>query len=180
MTPFPRPVMGLCAWPGTGKTTLLTRLLPRLRLWGLRVAVIKHAHERFDLDQPGKDSYVIRQAGACQMLIASRQRMALTTERSAAAEPTLADSLTLLDPRTVDLVLVEGFKREPFPKIELHRPSLGLPLLCGEIPHIVAVASDDPHLHLPRELPLLDLAAIDGIARFILDQLEIDPRGALP
>ena len=167
----PIPLMGFCAWSGTGKTTVLKAVIPMLRKEGLRVAVVKHAHHDFDLDQPGKDSWELRKAGALQTLVASRRRIALIEEREAPAdneEPTLVELLEMLDPRRLDLVLVEGFKNEVFPKIELHRPSLGRPLLCGQRNHIIAVASDEP-VSLPRPLPQLDLNRPDELVDFILD-----------
>ena len=168
MPDFPIPVLGLCAFSGTGKTTLLTALLPLLRARGMRVAVIKHAHHSFDLDYPGKDSYELRKAGAVQTLVASRQRVALIREyEPERAEPSLADARALVDPTGMDLVLVEGFKREPLPKIELCRPSRGRPLMCGRDANIIAVASDGP-VELPRDLPLLDLNSPAQIADFVL------------
>lgn len=164
----PIPIMGVCAFSGTGKTTLLTRLLPLLSARPMRIAVIKHAHHSFEMDTPGKDSYALRKAGAKQMLVASRHRMALLTEpRGRNEEPVLAEALALLDVETADLILVEGFKHEPIPKIELHRSALDKPLLCREDPHIVAVASDGA-VTLPAGLPLLDLNAPEQIADFIL------------
>jgi molybdopterin-guanine dinucleotide biosynthesis protein MobB len=169
MIRYPVPLLGICAWSGTGKTTLLARLLPILQENGLRVAVVKHAHHSFELDQPGKDSWTLRKAGAEQMLVASRKRAALITDfADDSDEPALADLLPMLDSTHLDMVLVEGFKREVIPKIELHRPQLGRPLLCGRMRHIIAVASDAP-LKLPRPLKLLDLNNADEIARFIID-----------
>ncbi|MFM1891829.1 MAG: hypothetical protein RLZ44_906 [Pseudomonadota bacterium] len=168
MPEFPIPVLGICAFSGTGKTTLLTAVLPLLRAWGLRVVVIKHAHHSFDLDYPGKDSYELRKAGAAQMLVASRQRVALIREyEHERAEPSLSDALAMVDPQGMDLVLVEGFKREDLPKIELCRPSRGKPLMCGRDANIIAVASDGP-VELPRDLPLLDLNSPPQVAAFIL------------
>ena len=147
---------------------MLTKLLPLLKAQGIRVAVIKHAHHTFDMDYPGKDSYELRKAGATQMLVASRQRLAVIREYSAdRPEPVLAEALAAVDPQDTDLILVEGFKREAFPKIELCRPIRGKPLLCGRDPNIIAVASDGP-LQLPRALPLLDLNRPSQIAEFIL------------
>jgi molybdopterin-guanine dinucleotide biosynthesis protein MobB len=163
------PVMGFCAFSGTGKTTLLTRLVPLLRAKGLKLAVVKHAHHSFDLDQPGKDSYELRKAGACQMVVTSRRRTAIIHEHGDDnPEPRLVDALAAVDPKGMDLVLVEGFKHERFPKIELHRPSLGHPLLCADSEAVIAVASDRP-LTLPRALPRLDLDSPEEIADFIMD-----------
>ena len=168
MKKYPLPVLGFCAWSGTGKTTLLTKLLPLLHERDLRIGVIKHAHHTFDIDYPGKDSYELRKAGATQMLVASRTRTALISEPDdPTEEPRLFDLLDALDTRKLDLVLVEGFKQEAYPKIELHRPSLGHPLMCGSTPQVVAVASDEP-VALPSPVPLLDLNQPREIAEFIL------------
>lgn len=168
MIRFDQPVFGFSAFSGTGKTTLLTRVLPLLEHRGLRVAVIKHAHHNFEPDTPGKDSFRIREAGATQTIVASRQRMVLFRDfAQVEAEPCLQTVLDTLDPAETDLVLVEGFKHEPFAKIELYRPALGKPLLCGQDAHIVAVASDAP-LELPRGLPLLDLNRPEAVVNFLL------------
>ena len=163
------PVLGIAAWSGTGKTTLLTRLIPLLREAGLRLALIKHAHHTFDIDHPGKDSYELRKAGADQILLGSRERLAVIRERRV-AEPTLEEMLALVDTDSADLILVEGFKHEALRKIELHRPALGRPLLFPEDPGIIAVACDAP---LPRAttLPLLTLGDPAGVARFILEEV---------
>lgn len=172
------PIVGFAAWSGTGKTTLLTRLLPLLRGRGLRIGVVKHAHHDFDIDVPGKDSYELRKAGASHVLVGSRRRWALVVETDLPQEPPLSEMLSHIAPDELDLILVEGLKREAIPKIELHRPSLGKPLLCRNDPHIVAVATDAP-LALPRPLPLLDLNRPEQIAEFILSTLNLD-QGALP
>jgi len=160
------PVLGFAAWSGTGKTTLLRGLIPALQARGMRVAVIKHAHHDFDIDKPGKDSYELRKAGADQVLVASSRRWALVTEVRPEREPVLEDLVGRLDAESCDLILVEGFRHLAFPKIELHRPSLGRPLLFPEDPSIIAVAADAP---LGREtaLPRLDLNDIDAIAEFV-------------
>lgn len=173
MIEYPLPLLGFAAYSGTGKTTLLRQLLPLLRDKGLRVAVVKHAHHLFEIDHPNKDSYELRKAGAVQMLIGSRRRIALVTElEESHGEPTLREMLGLLDPQRVDLVLVEGFKREAFPKIELHRPSLGKPLLCTDDPHIVALASDAPVNAVPANIVHLDLNAPEQIAGFIQEHMQ--------
>jgi len=164
-----RPVIGFAAFSGTGKTTLLTRLLPMLRERGLRVAMVKHAHHSFDVDQPGKDSYELRKAGADQMLIASGRRWALMCETpERAGDPELTELLGHLDTTQVDLVMVEGFKHVHFPKIELHRPSLGHPLLAAEDDSILAIATDAPLPGEARAVPLLDLNDPATIADFIV------------
>ncbi len=160
------PILGFAAYSGTGKTTLLTQLIPLLREHGIRIAMIKHAHHNFDIDQPGKDSYELRKAGAGQMLITSSRRWALMVERETPEDPVLAEMIARLDLKAVDLVLVEGFKHEAFPKIELHRPSLGKPLLFPEDPDILAVASDTPG-QIDTALPVLDLNDPTAIAAFI-------------
>ncbi len=163
----PVPVVGFVAWSGTGKTTLLEQLVPELRALGVRVAAIKHAHHQLTLDTPGKDSWRLRQAGAQEVLVASAERFGLFSERAAPGEePSLAELLPRLDLGHCDLVLVEGFKHEPIPKIELHRPALGKPPLYPDDPRIFAVASDLP-LELPQLIPRLDLGNIPGIARFL-------------
>jgi len=164
------PVLGLAALSGTGKTTLLVQVLQILRARGCRVGVVKHAHHSFDTDIPGKDSYELRKAGARQMLVGSRQRWALVTETGGDAEPQLDDLLRRLDQSALDFILVEGFKNEPFPKIELHRPRLGHPLLHATDPTIVAVATDEP-AKIETGLPVLDLNRPELIAAFILEYL---------
>lgn len=132
-------VLGLVGWSGAGKTTLLERMLPLLAEAGLEVSTIKHAHHGFDLDRPGKDSWRHRQAGAREVLVAGGSRWALMHELRG-PEPTLPELLARMRP--VDLVLVEGYKTHPYPKIEVHRPALGKPPIWPEQPDIVAVASD--------------------------------------
>jgi len=166
------PILGFCAWSGTGKTTLLRQLLPLLVARGMRVAVVKHAHHKFDIDHPGKDSYELRKAGACQMLISSRRRMALMTEFEAGRdEPTLSELLDRLELQHTDLVLVEGFKHERYPKIELHRPSLNKPLLFPDDPNVIAFASDVQIPEAGRHLPALDLNDPGQIADFIIGKV---------
>ncbi len=159
------PVLGFAAFSGTGKTTLLTQLIPQLKRHGLKVGLIKHAHHRFDLDQPGKDSYLLRQAGASPVMVVSSRRRAIIYEYPDQGEVRLADQLDFLVTSDLDLILVEGFKREPIPKIELHRPALGKPLLYPNDPHIIALATDTP---LSCPLPVLDLNQPQAICKFIL------------
>lgn len=161
------PLLGFCAYSGTGKTTLLRKLLPRLRETGLRVAVIKHAHHDFEIDYPGKDSYELRHAGASQMLVASRRRLALIEERATEAEPALEELVARLDLSQLDLVLVEGFKHGAHPKVELHRSGLRRPWLFKDDPSIVAVACDEP---APQsvDVPVLDLNDLDAVTAFVL------------
>ncbi len=163
------PVLGFAAYSGTGKTTLLVQLLPRLKAQGLRIGMIKHAHHSFDVDKPGKDSYALRKAGAEQMLIASERRWALMRDCPEPREPVLADLLARLDRNQLDLILVEGFRSVPFPKIELHRPSTGHPLLHSRDSSIIAIASDAP---LETHLPQLDINRPDDILKFVLAWLQ--------
>ena len=178
MIRFSRPLIGCCAYSGTGKTTLLAGLLPRLQSRGLRVAVVKHAHHAFEMDQPGKDSHSLRLAGAHQVLVASRKRMAWVREfQPERSEPSLQDALDALDPRGLDLVLVEGFKHEPYPKIELHRPSLGRPLIYPDDENVIAIAADAPLRQIvdvgDRCLFVLDLNDHEAVAAFIVDRLKL-------
>ncbi len=161
-------VFGIAGYSGSGKTTLLERLIPQLTGRGFKVSVIKHAHHGFDIDRPGKDSYRHREAGANEVLLACGDRWALMHERRDEAEPTLADLLGRLAP--CDLVLVEGFKQEPVPKLEVHRPANGKPPLYPERQDIVAVASD---VAIDTGLPLLPLNDPAAIADFILHHLQL-------
>ncbi|MFK7161650.1 molybdopterin-guanine dinucleotide biosynthesis protein B [Marinospirillum sp. MEB164] len=165
------PLLGFAAWSGTGKTTLLTALLPRLRARGLRLACIKHAHHAFDVDYPQKDSYRLRHAGAEQMLIASDQRWALMVETpESSSAPSLADLVAQLDTQRADLILVEGFKAERFPKIELHRAELDRPWLYPDDPDIFALASDVAPPSAAR--PWVHLNDLDAIEQLVLDFLQ--------
>jgi molybdopterin-guanine dinucleotide biosynthesis adapter protein len=149
-------VIGFAGWSGAGKTTLIVKLIPELNRRGLSVSTIKHAHHNFDLDQPGKDSYAHRAAGAEEVLVASANRVALMRELRGAPEPSLGELLRLL--KDVDLVLVEGFKRDPLPKIEVSRAANGKPPLYSDDRNIVALISDgEPSGRLPH-------ASIDDIA----------------
>jgi molybdopterin-guanine dinucleotide biosynthesis adapter protein len=157
-------IIGLAGWSGAGKTTLLAKVIPRLVARGLKVSTVKHAHHSFDLDQPGKDSHTHRQAGATEVLVGSASRWALVHELRGEPEASLRALLTKLSP--VDLVVIEGFKREPHPKLEVYRAAVGKPLLHPDDPHIVAVASDQD---LPAALvPVVRLDDIDGIADIVL------------
>jgi molybdopterin-guanine dinucleotide biosynthesis protein B len=152
-------VIGLAGWSGAGKTTLLARVIPHLLKEGLRVSVIKHAHHTFDVDVPGKDSWVHRQSGATEVLVSSANRWALMHELRDAAEPRLPELLAKMSP--VDLVVVEGFKSEPHRKIEVHRAANGKPLLFPDDPAIVGIASDAT---LETTLPVAHLDDIAAIA----------------
>ena len=157
-------IFGIAGWSGSGKTTLLTRLIPLLTSRGFRISTLKHAHHGFDVDQPGKDSYVHRQAGAVEVMVSSANRWALMHEHRGAPEPGLEELLQHMSP--VDLVIVEGFKRHRHPKLEVFRPSVGKPLLCREDPTVLAVASDETIADLP--VPRLELEDVAGIADFVL------------
>jgi molybdopterin-guanine dinucleotide biosynthesis protein MobB len=163
------PVLGFAAFSGTGKTTLLKQLIPLLAAKGVRVGVIKHAHHNFDVDKPGKDSFELRKAGAQQMLVASARRWALMTENDVLSDPELDVLVTRLDPDSIDMVLVEGFKHVPYTRIELHRPSLGHPLLYPEDSSVIAVAADAAIDS--GDLPLLDLNNAAAVTDFILTWL---------
>ncbi|MDT0510717.1 molybdopterin-guanine dinucleotide biosynthesis protein B [Halomonas sp. LES1] len=160
------PLLGIAAWSGTGKTTLLEALLPRLSERGLRVAVVKHAHHTFDVDQLGKDSHRLRQAGASPMLVASRERLALMMETPNQEEADLQALLAMVATQRPDLVLVEGFKAWPLPKLELHRPALGKSLRVNEDPWVRAVATDAP-LALPDGVERLDLNDLPALTEWI-------------
>ena len=162
---FPKPVLGFAAFSGTGKTALLVKLLPLMKLQGLRVAMIKHAHHDFDIDKPGKDSFELRKAGADQVLIASDKRSALMTEYQDQTEPELDYLIGQLDLENIDLIMVEGFRHLPFTKIELHRPSIRKKLIFPEDKSVIAVASDE-NLETGH-LPLLNLNVPEEIAGFI-------------
>jgi molybdopterin-guanine dinucleotide biosynthesis adapter protein len=155
-------IMGFAGWSGSGKTTMLAKLIPALVADGCSVSTIKHAHHEFDIDTPGKDSHAHRVAGATEVLVSSARRWAVMHELRGAPEPSLMELLAHL--AGVDFVLVEGFKRETHPKIEIHRPAVGKPLLQPDDPHIVAVASD---VTLDLTVPVLRLNDIAAIARFV-------------
>lgn len=171
----PPPVVGFCAWSGTGKTTLLVGVIPFLKAAGLRLSVIKHGHHQLELDTPGKDSYRFREAGADQVLLASRKRLAVMQECQSQHEPELQDVLRFVHPHCADLVLVEGFKHTPYPKIEAYRPSLGKPCLYPEDPSVIAVATDAAIPGLPDHLVKLDINKPQEVAEFILEHFIRQP-----
>jgi molybdopterin-guanine dinucleotide biosynthesis protein B len=156
-------LIGLAGWSGSGKTTLLAKLLPVLIARGRTVSTIKHAHHSFDVDQPGKDSHTHRLVGAHEVLIASGKRWALMHELRGEREPTLRELVPHLS--YVDFVIVEGFKSEAHAKLEVHRSSVGKPMLYANDPHIVAIASDTRLTNLT--LPFADLSDIDAIADLV-------------
>lgn len=161
------PILGFAAASGTGKTALLTQLIPILKAKGLRVGLIKHSHHNIQIDQPGKDSYRLREAGATPVMLVSSHRRAVITEFDTIAEPVLDEQLLAFDQSNLDLILVEGFKQTRFPKIELHRSILSQPMLYPNDPDIVAIASDSA-IDLPAAMTLLDLNRPDLIAGFVI------------
>ena len=157
-------IIGLAGWSGSGKTTLITKLIPRLIARGVLASTLKHAHHGFDLDQPGKDSFFHRTAGATEVIISSAKRWAILHELREEPEWNLRSLVAKMSP--VDLVLVEGFKRDAFPKLEIHRAANNKPLIHPEDPHIVAIASD---IALPQaKVPVIDLNDIETIADLLL------------
>ncbi|HXX03561.1 MAG TPA: molybdopterin-guanine dinucleotide biosynthesis protein B [Xanthobacteraceae bacterium] len=170
-------IIGLAGWSGSGKTTLITKVIPVLVRRGLKVATVKHAHHEFDLDRPGKDSWLHREAGASEVAVASSRRWAIIHELRGEAEPPLAEILVKLSP--ADLVIIEGFKRHPHPKLEVYRAAVGKPLIYPEDDCVVAIATDAP---LPKApLPVLMLDDVEGIAKVLqaearpLDQARASP-----
>lgn len=165
-------VIGLAGWSGAGKTTLLTKLIPLLTAKGLSVSTLKHAHHAFDVDRPGKDSHEHRQAGAREVLISSGRRWALMHELQDEPEATFGSLLRKLAP--VDLVIVEGFKREPHRKFEVHRTANGKPPLHPDNPTIVAIASDAAFPAAGRPVVHLDdVPAIAGLAHAFAEPIEV-------
>ena len=157
-------IIGLAGWSGSGKTTLLAKVIPRIVAKGLKVSTIKHAHHGFDIDQPGKDSHTHRMAGASEVIVSSMRRWAIVHELRGDAELTLAEILDKISP--VDLVIVEGYKREHHPKLEVHRAALGKPLIYPDDRNVVAIACDAP---LPTaRIPVLHLDEVDAIAEMML------------
>lgn len=165
----PANVIGIVGRSGSGKTTLLTNLIPVLTGWGHSVSTVKHTHHGFDMDRPGKDSYRHREAGAQEVLLTSAGRWALLHELRGEPEPGLEALLAHMSP--VDIVLVEGFKAHPYPKLEVHRPAAGHPLLARQDTSIVAVATDAPLEDIA--VSTLDLGNVEGIARFIVEYFDL-------
>ncbi|MGF1756753.1 molybdopterin-guanine dinucleotide biosynthesis protein B [Photobacterium sagamiensis] len=167
------PIIGFAGYSGSGKTTLLEKLIPELKQHDLRIGLVKHSHHDIDPDVPGKDSYRLRHAGCAQTLLATKARHMLYFEYPDPErdEPKLAQCLNQLDHNQLDLVLVEGFRDNAFPKIEIHRPAYGKPLLYPNDPHIIAFATDsEPPQNIP--LPVLDLNQPHYIAEFIVQWLQ--------
>ncbi len=163
-------VIGLAGWSGAGKTTLITRLLPELNRRGLRVSTVKHAHHGFDIDRPGKDSYAHRAAGAHEVLVASANRIALMRELRGSPEPSLAHLLGMLAP--VDLVLIEGFKRDPLAKIEVSREANAKPPLHPEDPTIVALINDRPPSSALPHASIDDVSAVADLVLRLAEPIE--------
>ncbi len=166
------PIVGFCAYSGTGKTTLLTQIIPLLKADGLRLAVIKHTHHVLDLDSPGKDSYRLRESGAQQVVLASHKRIiSLQDAPHEQEEASLADAIAAIPGQYTDLILVEGFKHEAYPRIELTRASLDKPYMFPHDPNIMAVATDDNHLAVPEGLHKLDINQPQQVVDFIKQQI---------
>jgi molybdopterin-guanine dinucleotide biosynthesis adapter protein len=161
-------VLGIVGWSGSGKTTLITNLIPVLTARGIRVATLKHAHHQFDVDQPGKDSYEHRKAGACEVIVSSARRWVQMHEVGNGPEATLPQLLAKVSP--CDLILVEGFKTERHPKLEVFREAAGNPPLHAIDPHIVAIASDRPFAD--AGIPVVDLNDIATVANLVLERAE--------
>lgn len=166
MNEIKTPLVGFSAYSGTGKTTLLIQLISIFSNQGIRVGIIKHAHHTFDIDQPGKDSYKLRKAGASEMLIGSVNRWALMVDAEKNKKFTLADHVLRLDQNHLDLILVEGFKLENIPKIELNRPSLGNDLFFPKDTNVIAIATD-ALLPVKTKLPVLNINDPQQIVTFI-------------
>ena len=157
-------VLGIAGWSGSGKTTLIIKLIPLLAQRGVRVATLKHAHHAFDVDVPGKDSYEHRKAGACEVIVSSARRWVQMHEVGAGAEATLSELLSRLSP--CDLVLVEGFKSERHPKMEVYRSEVGRPLLHPQDPRIVAIASDQAFAN--AGIPVVDINDIPAVGDVVV------------
>ena len=172
-------IIGLAGWSGSGKTTLIKKLIPCLIARGMRVSTLKHAHHGFDLDQPGKDSFFHRAAGATEVIISSAKRWAILHELRDAPEWDLGALVAKMSP--VDLVLVEGFKRDEFPKLEIHRAANGKPLIHPDDPHIIGIASDVDLQGV--KIPVIDLDDIEAIADLLLKHavsVDASPATAAP
>lgn len=161
-------VLGISGWSGSGKTTLITKLIPLLSGRGVRIATLKHAHHNFDVDQPGKDSYEHRKSGACEVIVSSARRWVQMHEISDGTEATLSELLRRLSP--CDLVLVEGFKHERHPKLEIFRSAVGKTPLHPQDPHIVAICSDQQFPGI--SIPVVDLNDIEAVAKVVLERSE--------
>ena len=164
-----RHILGFAAYSGTGKTTLLINIIPLLKKKDYKIGVIKHAHHAFDIDKKGKDSYELRKSGASHMLITSNKRWAFMVENDVSKEPDVEEYIKKFEDENVDLILIEGFKTQDIPKIELHRPSLGHPLLCVNDKNITAIATDSK-LTENVDIPILDLNDHKMIIEYIISE----------
>ncbi len=163
------PILGFAAASGTGKTTLLEQIIPALKQQGLRIGLIKHSHHNVQIDQPGKDSFRLRVAGATPVMLSSAHRRVMITEFSEIKEPNLFEEISFFDQSEVDLILVEGFKSACFPKIELHREALNSPLIYPSDPNIIAIATDTD-LIIPDGLKQLDINQASTVVNFIIHE----------
>jgi molybdopterin-guanine dinucleotide biosynthesis protein B len=171
MIKCPIPLLGFTAWSGTGKTTLLIKLLPILKDKGIKVGLIKHAHHQFEIDVEGKDSYELRKSGAEQVLVTSKNRWALLSDRTAPKEPELQNELKRFNLDELDIMLIEGFKHECFHKIEIHRPDVGKPLIYPDDKNIIAFISP-VSFSANTPLPTINIDDIDSVAEFVINYLE--------
>ncbi len=172
MTPTsqgPKHIIGIIGWSGSGKTTLLGNLIPTLTARGLTVSTMKHTHHDFDMDQPGKDSYRHREAGAQEVLLTSQKRWALLHELREAPEYDIDDLINMMAP--VDILLIEGFKAHTYPKIEINRPSRGKKLICQGDDSVVALATDEPFEGVG--ITQLDLNDVEAVADYIVSYLHV-------
>jgi molybdopterin-guanine dinucleotide biosynthesis adapter protein len=166
-------IFGFAGWSGSGKTTLIEQLIPKLAARVGKVSLVKHAHHEFDVDQPGKDSFRHREAGCTEVLVSSSRRYALMHELRGERELTLAEAVERLSP--CDLIIVEGYKTQPIPKLEVWRPSIHKPLLHPNDPAIRGIATDEPAALAAAAIPVFRLDAVDEIATFILGEAAIVP-----
>jgi molybdopterin-guanine dinucleotide biosynthesis protein MobB len=165
------PVIGFAAYSGSGKTTLMRKLIPCLIARGLRPAVVKHAHHDFDIDYPGKDSYELRKAGADQVIVGSAHRWAMVVETGGGHDPDLSEFLARLDVAEIDIILVEGFRDVPFPKIEIHRKALERRMFYPDDAYVIALASDDLDTH-QGAITTVPLDPVNALADFIVAYAE--------
>ncbi len=172
MIDYPIPLLGFAAYSGTGKTTLLRKIIPLLAAKGIRIGMVKHTHHNIDVDQPGKDSYELRKSGTAQMVLASPKRTTLIVEHAEQIDSDLTSALGLLQTDSLDLVLVEGFKHEDIPKIELHRKEMERPFIYPKDPNIIAiVVAEDLELKNAEHLVRLNFNEPEGLADFIETQI---------
>jgi molybdopterin-guanine dinucleotide biosynthesis protein B len=163
-------IFGIIGWQDSGKTTLVVKLIPEIMSRGCSVSSMKHTHHNFDIDKPGKDSFEHRKAGATEVMVGSAKRWALIHELTEQEELTMDDLVALMTP--VDLLLVEGFKRDQHAKIEVHRAATGKSLICESDPTVIAVASDEPLPNL--DIPVLDINNVAAVADFVLTHCELE------